>query len=221
MSSSPLPGYYKRNKNNNKALRLLLSFTLLLSFYILGSHATSSILEDHPKWAAIAASQANAHNVLSGRYIIEFDESYQGTSARFVEELEDDNDRIKWKVAHDYNTESIFRGISIQLEHDNFYVASDNNDQNKDRQHEQLLAEHRVIHRVMEKHHVKRVYPVVEIQRPIIEQYSTADPDAGLELAPDVKDLPFSHSMTQVNRVHTELGLWGDGITVGVIDTGK
>ncbi|KAI7860448.1 peptidase S8/S53 domain-containing protein [Circinella umbellata] len=215
-SLSPFPGYYKRNKKNDKVSRRFLTFTLLLSFYILGSHATSSILEHHPKWASIAASQTNIHNVLSGRYIIEFDEAYQGTSARFVQELEDDNDRIKWKVAHDYDTESIFRGISVQLEHNNFYVASDNND----RQHDQLLAEHRVIHRVMEKHHVKRVYPVVEIQRPIVEQYSTADPDTGLELAPDVKDLPFSHSLTQVDRVHTELGLLGDGITVGVIDTG-
>ncbi|KAI9270392.1 peptidase S8/S53 domain-containing protein [Phascolomyces articulosus] len=208
--------YYVRNKKNGgvKTSRFIPSTLLLL--YILGSTATvANAIIDHPKWAAAAALGSNTHNALSGRYIIEFDENYEGTSTRFVKELEHEHDHIKWKVAHDYDTESIFRGISVQLEQDGFLAAADMDEDNENK----LLSEHQVIHRVMEKHHVKRVYPVIEIQRPTIDLYSSIDPEA-LNLSPDVKDLPFAHSMTQVERVHRELGFWGDGITVGVIDTG-
>ncbi|KAI9495421.1 peptidase S8/S53 domain-containing protein [Zychaea mexicana] len=162
------------------------------------------------------AAATNNNKALSGRYIIEFDENYQGTATRFVQELEHEHDHIRWKVAHDYDTESIFRGISVELKQNNNLHAAANGNATSNTL---LPSEHQVIHHVIEKQHVKRVFPVVEIQRPTIQHYSQIDPE-DLFISSDVVGLPFSHNMTQVDRVHTELGFYGDGITVGIIDTG-
>ncbi|KAI8144495.1 peptidase S8/S53 domain-containing protein [Fennellomyces sp. T-0311] len=160
----------------------------------------------HPKWAAAASDS----QTLPGRYIIEFDESYDESPAQFVEEVEREHNHIKWKVEHNYDTASIFRGISVQLEESDIHAAQTS---------KQILSEHQVIHHVMDKHHVKRVFPVVEIRRPAIQYLDVIDAQE-LDVSPGVVGLPFSHKLTQVDRVHSELGITGEGIKVGIIDTG-
>ena len=167
---------------------------------------------DHPKWVSIAN---NSNRQIPGRYIIEFNDDYMGSTEQFMNEIELEHQSFRWTMAHDYHSnqrlssDSIFRGISIHLEEQSDIHAADT----------AIMSEHQVMRHVMEKHLVKHVYPVFEVPRPKLHRHNILRAQA-LDISPDVSGLPFSHAMTQVNRVHSELGLDGEGVLVGIIDTG-
>jgi hypothetical protein len=56
-------------------------------------------------------------NVIPGRFIIEFEQDFRGSSLQFVNDIESKiniNPRIKMNIAQDYNSSpSLFRGVSI------------------------------------------------------------------------------------------------------------
>ncbi|KAG2232824.1 peptidase S8/S53 domain-containing protein [Thamnidium elegans] len=179
-------------------------------------------------------------NVIPGRYIIEFDQSFHGSSLDFVNDIESDivksyptiNSRIKMSIAHDYDSDpSIFRGISIslqQLEDQSQFNKRDENDM-----HIQAL-ENTLLRKILQQNRVKHIYPVVEIQRPKVENLITHnikayDFDDRNNVTPAIPQLlldengpslPFSHTMTQVDKVVSDLKLKGKGVVVGIIDSG-
>lgn len=179
-------------------------------------------------------------NVIPGRYIIEFDQNFHGSSLDFVSDIESDivktdptiNSRIKMSIAHDYNSDpSIFRGISISLQQlgkQSQLIKRDENDI-----HMQAL-ENTVLRKILQQNRVKHIYPVVEIQRPKVENLITHnikayDFDDDNNVAPTIPQLlldkngpslPFSHTMTQVDKVASDLKLKGKGVVVGIIDSG-
>ncbi|CDH52138.1 subtilisin-like protease [Lichtheimia corymbifera JMRC:FSU:9682] len=165
---------------------------------------------DHPKWVSFAN---NNNRQLPGRYIIEFSDDYVGTTEQFLDEVEREHQSFRWTMAHDYHSnrhpDSIFRGISIHMEEQPGIRAANT----------ATMSEHQVMRHVMEKHLVKRVFPVFEVPRPKLHRHNIIRAQA-LDISPEVSGLPFSHAMTQVNRVHSELGLDGEGVLVGIIDTG-
>lgn len=180
-------------------------------------------------------------NVIPGRFIIEFEQDFHGSSLDFVTDIEADiiqtdpstSSRIKMSIAHDFNTDSaIFRGISIALtEVDD---AQFNKRQTKEEKniHSQAL-QNIVLRKILQQNRVKHIYPVTEIQRPKVETLLSTNTYAfdesdnvvpktpDLELTKDGPLLPFTHSMTQVNRVNDDLKFKGKGILVGIIDSGK
>ncbi|GAA5799540.1 hypothetical protein HPULCUR_004956 [Helicostylum pulchrum] len=179
-------------------------------------------------------------NVIPGRYIIEFDQNFHGSSLDFVNDIESDivktdptiNSRIKMSIAHDYDSDpSIFRGISISLQQ--LEDQSQLNKRNENDIHIQAL-ENTVLRKILQQNRVKHIYPVVEIQRPKVENLITHnikayDFDDSNNVMPTIPQLlldkngpslPFSHTMTQVDKVVSDLKLKGKGVVVGIIDSG-
>lgn len=175
-------------------------------------------------------------NVIPGRYIIEFDQDYHGSSLDFVNDVETlitqtdpaMNSRFKMSIAHDFTSESaIFRGISVSL--------SEMNSSRKRQTNEIHMQTYQnvVLRKILQHNRVKNIYPVTEIQRPKVEQLFSSNVYAFdkekniIPKAPDVKlskegpSLPFTHGMTQVNRVTDDLKFKGSGVLVGIIDSGK
>ncbi|KAI7892969.1 peptidase S8/S53 domain-containing protein [Mucor mucedo] len=192
------------------SVSLLCLFTLTKAIEDVFDEARLNTLLSDPKYKPNTLG-----NVIPGRYIIEFDQDYRGSSLDFVTDIEADiyetdpltNSRIKMSIAHDFNTESsIFRGVSIALTQ-----ISNENDVLHKRQINKDGLHHTVLSKILQQHRVKHIYPVTEIQRP-------KSPD--VQLTKDSPALPFTHTMTQVNRVNQDLQLKGKGILVGIIDSG-
>jgi hypothetical protein len=197
-------------------------------------HRLETILSD-PKF-----KPNNLGNVLPGRYIIEFDEEYHGSSLEFVNDVESDllksepglHSHVKMSIAQEYDSSSaIFRGVSISL------TNEDDLQQPIDKHggglHMQSIH-NAVLRKILEQHRVKHVYPVTEIPRPKVEimssnmnAYTMSEngiviPNApDISFKPDVPPLPFTHVMTQADQVHQKLNVTGKGIIVGIIDSGK
>lgn len=171
-------------------------------------------------------------NIIPGRFIIEFDQNFDGSSQEFVNDIESDPDiisRIRMSIAHDYNSNpSIFRGISISLDENIEFPL-------KKRGQGEESIQNTVLRKILNENRVKHIYPVTEIQRPkvqegnVVRAYALDDntDDTIKKIAPKVQlskngpELPFSHGMTQVNKVFSDLQLKGKGIVVGIIDSGK
>ncbi|ORY97251.1 peptidase S8/S53 domain-containing protein [Syncephalastrum racemosum] len=165
---------------------------------------TFRISVNHPKFVPSPHG-----NPLAGRYIVEFSESYRGSPNQFLNDLDRNYD---WSVANEL-TSDIFRGVSLHLQHNASRVHAATSDSKSG-----LLQ---AMHQMMDKEHVKRVFPVVEVPRPKTLFNSVSFLSDVLHLPDDASmRLPFAHQMTQVDRVQNELGLKGKGITVGIIDTG-
>lgn len=200
-------------------LSLFTSATFLLLQLCSLTHAT-------PKY-----KESPLANIISGRYIIEFDESYQGSSSEFISYVQSKlgptiNSHIKMTIAHDFDTSpSIFRGVSIAL-YDDYLSLFTKRDMQQE-PHIQAM-EKTVLQKLLQEHHVKHIYPVIEIPRPkvdVVMPFNVLAADSShsipkLDIPDDGPQLPFTHSMTQVDQVHTKLGLKGKGILVGIIDSG-
>ncbi|KAI8887765.1 subtilisin-like protein [Backusella circina FSU 941] len=168
-------------------------------------------------------------NILPGRYIVEFEDDYRGSSLEFVSDIASEikqtepASHIKMTIAHDYGS-SIFRGISISL------TAFEPNTLAKREIDDTLRsAEHTVLRQILRQNRVKHIYPVTEISRPKVipfdfdDVYKNSSKSAEvpkLDMPANSPALPFSHIMAQVDRVRNELNLTGEGITVGVVDSG-
>lgn len=170
-------------------------------------------------------------NILPGRYIVEFEDDYQGSSLEFVSDIASElrqtepmaASHIKMTVAHDYGS-SVFRGISISLNNYEQNTLSKREVDKNDRS-----AEHTVLRQILKQNRVKHVYPVTEISRPKVIPfdfdgvYQNSSKKAAvpeLDMPNNSPALPFSHIMAQVDRARNDLNLTGDGVTVGVIDSG-
>ncbi|KAI9271331.1 peptidase S8/S53 domain-containing protein [Sporodiniella umbellata] len=150
---------------------------------------------------------------IPGRYIIEFDESYRGTSTDFVSHVEKvvlSDARVKMRIAYD---SFAFRGVSISL-----------TDSVRSKRDRTGLSEHRIIRKILQQQHVKHIYPVTEIPRPTIKRHSylavyneTQTPK--INVSKDGLSLPFTHQTTQVDQVH-QSNIHGGKVIVGIIDTG-
>ncbi|ORY97939.1 peptidase S8/S53 domain-containing protein [Syncephalastrum racemosum] len=72
-----------------------------------------------------------------------------------------------------------------------------------------LQLVHPALHQLLANPAVRRIYPVYEVARPQWFKES----DSG-------RRLPFEDSLSQISRVHQELGLTGTGMTIGILDSG-
>ncbi|RCI05489.1 hypothetical protein CU098_012935 [Rhizopus stolonifer] len=164
-------------------------------------------------------------NVIPGRFIIEFEQDYQGSSLEFINDVESLLDepsiqgRVKIHMAHDFNSQpAIFRGVSVSLEQDN------------ERSLRIQSVQDLVVRKILDQRRVKHVYPVTEIARPKVQVANSFDVYAAngtllphvpeLNLAVNGPSLPFSHVMAQVDQVQTQLKNKGEGVLVGIIDSG-
>jgi hypothetical protein len=221
------------------SLLYLLSLTQAAEIEIYNENEHLQSLMSNPKFKPNTLG-----NIIPGRFIIEFDEDYHGSSLDFVNDVETDisnteptiNSRIKMSIAHDFNSNSaIFRGVSISLQE----IEDDSQLNKREEQggekdiHMQAL-QNAVLRKIMQQHRVKHIYPVTEIPRPKVDSLSsnieayTFDADnnvipitPNVEISKDGPMLPFAHAMTQVNEVHDDLKFKGKGIVVGIIDSGK
>lgn len=164
----------------------------------------------HPKWVAPPLGS----RPLAGRYIIEFSDDYDGSSTQFLNELEQEHSSFGWTMAHDYDASPIFRGFSVKLEANDMHLHAANSTGEP-----VLTTEDQVLYRVMDTQYIKRVFPVTEVPRPKLQQHDKIKMQ-DLDISPRVNNLPFSHEMAQIDRVHQELGLKGKDVLVGIIDTG-
>jgi hypothetical protein len=181
-------------------------------------------------------------NIIPGRFIIEFDEGYYGSSLDFVSDIEKDigatepnlNSRIKLSIAHDFNSNSaIFRGISISLQEvDDIGMSKRDESSDEEKTLRMQSVQNTVLRKILEQHRVKHVYPVTEFQRPKVEYLSNVNAYQlendvvvakvpNLELSNTGSPLPFTHAMAQVDKVTNRLNLKGKGVLVGIIDSGK
>lgn len=189
----------------------------------------------------------NLGNVIPGRFIIEFDEGYQGSSLEFVNDIEKDvsmtvpnlSSRIKMSIAQDYSSKSaIFRGISIALQEVSGDGVSKRDDSAKPNEEEKSLHmqayQNTVLKKILQQTRVKHVYPVTEFERPKVEYLSSINaykiengnintiPNApNITIEKDDPPLPFTHPMAQVDNVNSNMKLKGKGVLVGIIDSGK
>lgn len=171
-------------------------------------------------------------NVIPGRFIIEFEQDYRGSSLEFVNDIESEIDispRIKMNIAQDYSSSpALFRGVSISIDQPS--AALRKRSQQEQELHMQSIQS-TVLRRILEQNRVKHIYPVTEIPRPTvqhmapnvdayaIDQDSRIIPRAPkLELPANGPPLPFSHAMAQVDKVHDKYK--GNGVLVGIIDSG-
>ncbi|EIE91601.1 hypothetical protein RO3G_16312 [Rhizopus delemar RA 99-880] len=177
---------------------------------------------------------SNLGNVIPGRYIIEFDEHYRGSSLEFVNKVEKDvlksapriGMRVKMNIAQDYSSSSaIFRGVSICFQNNGKQFGKREEMQlNRDEE----MVEHVILRNIIESHQVKHIYPVTEISRPAVKRHShmlayNVSRNIGLpkiNISENESPLPFTHAITQVDKVHRDLKLTGKNIVVGIIDSG-
>ncbi|KAK4518139.1 S-adenosylmethionine transporter [Mucor velutinosus] len=212
----------------------LLSIAVLLCLSSI--HAES---QDQQQDAYLASIMANPKfkpntlgNVIPGRFIIEFEQDYRGSSLEFVNDIESEIDispRIKMNIAQDYSSSpSLFRGVSISIDQPSSTL------QKRSEQEQELHMQsihNTVLRKILEQNRVKHIYPVTEIPRPNVQQMSPTidayaiDQDSQiipgaptLELPDNGLPLPFSHAMTQVDKVHDKYK--GNGVLVGIIDSG-
>lgn len=175
-------------------------------------------------------------NAIPGRYIIEFDEDYHGSSMEFISRVENDilltephlGPHIKMSVAHDYSTSSaIFRGVSICLQgYSQLLHKRDSTDEAID---DAERAEHIVLRKILQQHHVKSVYPVTEIPRPSVKVHpyegvlnvNEASPAPRIKMSDPNIHLPFTHAMAQVDELRQNSKVLGKGVVVGIIDSGN
>lgn len=178
---------------------------------------------------------SNLGNIIPGRYIIEFDEHYRGSSLEFVNKVEKDvlksapriGMRVKMNIAQDYSSSSaIFRGVSICFQNNGKQFRKREEMQiNRDEE----MVEHVILRNIIESHQVKHIYPVTEISRPAVQRHShmlayNTSGNIGLpkiNIPENESPLPFTHAITQVDKVHKDLKLTGKNIVVGIIDSGK
>ncbi|KAI9483063.1 MAG: peptidase S8/S53 domain-containing protein [Benjaminiella poitrasii] len=171
--------------------------------------------------------------IIPGRFIIEFVDSYHGSSLDFITDVESDisqtksipSSRIKLSIAQDFNSSpSVFRGVSINLEEPETYLTK-----RDEREEVQMRSiQNAVLRKLVEQHRVKHIYPVTEIPRPKVKIISSnirayengsIVPDLSeIDLPEGGPSLPFTHVMTQVDKVHSKYK--GKGIVVGIIDSG-
>lgn len=176
-------------------------------------------------------------NVIPGRFIIEFEQDFRGSSLEFVNNIESKiniNPHVKMTIAQDYiSSPSLFRGVSIALDQPSSSTLGKRSEQEHEL-HMQSI-QNAVLRKILEQNRVKHIYPVTEIARPKVQSLSSnynnmdtyaLDQENGviinapkLELSNNqTNPLPFSHIMTQVDKVHDKFK--GKGVLVGIIDSG-
>lgn len=221
---------------------LLTSVSVSLLCVIYNAHARS--FDEHRLDSLLANPKFkpnNLGNVLPGRYIIEFDDGYHGSSLEFVSDVQSLlknepalNSRVRMSIAQEYDSPStIFRGVSISLNNGDADEPQHPIDKHGGELHMQSIH-NALLKKILEQNRVKNVYPVTEIPRPKVEvmssnidAYAMADDGTIIPNAPDISfnadgpTLPFTHVMTQADQVHRNLKITGKGITIGVIDSGK
>ncbi|KAG2201320.1 hypothetical protein INT47_001408 [Mucor saturninus] len=149
--------------------------------------------EFHPKYKRDTVGDELAPR----RYIVELNDSPNITVdsfIRFTNAYHADNVNIHRAVSHKF-----LNAISIGIIEDN-----------KEKEHATLIN-------IMDHLHVKTVSPVQIIRHNQIKQNAQNFPN---NLSAEQVQLISPHRLSQVDRVHNELGLNGEGIFIGVIDTG-
>ncbi|KAI8363836.1 peptidase S8/S53 domain-containing protein [Choanephora cucurbitarum] len=199
--------------------------------YVYGSEKQDSRLDSlfsNPKFRPNTLG-----NIIPGRFIIEFEDNYKGSSLDFVHEVQtmaepNIGGRIKINIAHDFATQSsVFRGVSISLDEAEMMPLA-----KRDQNSIDLPGLHgKVLNKILNQNRVKHVYPVTEIARPNLSYanafniYSVENDTAvvkttKVKIPSGLPELPFSHISSQVNEVHEKLNIKGAGILVGIIDSG-
>ncbi|ORX48325.1 subtilisin-like protein [Hesseltinella vesiculosa] len=135
----------------------------------------------------------DATTLLKGRYIVEL--NHHNTLPNFVQTFSQSLDNAH---VHEQFSHPIFSGMSFSLN-----GPSD--------------ADAEKLHSLLDSDDVVAIYPSRAVQRPSIQAQPLA---ADVPYSAEQIQQMMPHSLTQVDRVHSELGNTGKGIVVGVIDSG-
>lgn len=170
--------------------------------YLLGATLAALIGGSSASFAGIDKKPTSSF--VQGRYIVEFANNDVATPAEnLVKLLEKQFQDLILKVTGSYSHE-LFNGISLQVQR-----ASSSGD----------LAStfsESVVKSILDQTHVANVYRVSIVPRPNTSPRILSSSES--EAINTTLLLP--HAMTQVDRVHSELKNTGEGIVVGIIDTG-
>jgi subtilisin family serine protease len=146
----------------------------------------------HPKYK-FASHHKNA---IPGRYLIEFKSNTEHNNA-FFDGLKDQFQAVDLNQDTLVSSDATFRSLHV------------NDASMDDTQHSNLLQS------LVDQDDVVAVYPVTLIDRPnaVSNGYYS-------RIEKNVTETIQAHQLTQVDRLHKELGLTGKGIKVCVIDSG-
>ncbi|KAL0085970.1 peptidase S8/S53 domain-containing protein [Phycomyces blakesleeanus] len=137
--------------------------------------------------------KTSSHEAVPNRYVIEFNYGDSKSADSFVHLFQTKFKNSKIHITERFEHD-LFNGISFDL----------NGLDSKE-----LKA---ALEAVLDHTHVKAAYPVRIIRRSEVMIEKTVSKRESLSSLP--------HGMTQVDRVHSELKIFGKGIKVGVIDSG-
>jgi hypothetical protein len=163
---------------------------LVLVFSSQPIFASKSHLE-HPKY------KQSSSDLIKNRHIIKFSKGHDtGLSDTFLESFHREFSNVNIKKLYNYKS-SVFHGLSIHIDAPNNQVYSN------------------VLNAMMNHPDVASMHSQYKMKHSGVN-FATS----GIDLATDPTDLINPHHMTQVKRVHDELQNRGQGIFIGVIDSG-
>ncbi|KAI9267905.1 peptidase S8/S53 domain-containing protein [Phascolomyces articulosus] len=187
-------------------MRLFNSILLLAASSFIGLSNASFVTQQH------TVSSHSASSALNNNYIIEFSGSNAETDKKKLADLLQDKFSDTSLTFGRLFNHDLMKGVSIQIGSSKGKdgpslqsIASDEEEQQK------LMND--IFKTISESGLVKNIYPIVPVQGPNtqVKVLSENNIDFG-DVSP--------HLQTQVDRVHKELKNTGEGITVGIIDSG-
>ncbi|CAO3636873.1 unnamed protein product [Cunninghamella blakesleeana] len=178
-------------------MKLSIFYSTLLVFTVLNASTNANVVHTKVK-------KINHPHLIKGRYILEVAD--HASVDKLAEELTTNfapqDLHIRRRFKHD-----IFSGLSFQLNENINY-------------HKQLST-------ILDNDYVLTAYPSMYHKKSQVEDThknnSTITPDVNTYVPltkPADIDTVLPHHLTQVDRVHKELSLYGNGITIAVLDTG-
>ncbi|KAI9305756.1 peptidase S8/S53 domain-containing protein [Cunninghamella echinulata] len=170
-----------------------LSFSSLLAFFFISSFILTKThgLIRHKKLVVTDPK------VIPGRYIVEF--SQHNESQPFADHLKAAfHNHVEINEHFDH---PLFRGISFNIDDPNYSSFT--------------VSRYDVqLEKMLDQDHISAIYPVNKLSRPDLTMHTFG------EDSDYIAEALSPHRLTQVDRVHEELNNMGEGITVGIIDTG-
>ncbi|KAI9267906.1 peptidase S8/S53 domain-containing protein [Phascolomyces articulosus] len=184
-------------------MRLLNSILLLAASSLIGMSSASYVTEPRQISSRHASFPKN-------NFIIEFSGSNaEADKKKLTSLLEDKFSDTTLTFGRLFNHD-LMKGVTIQIGSKDKEDSPSSQSAASEEEQEELMNE--VFKAVSESGLVKNIYPIVPVEGPNTEvQVLNEEIDIG-KISP--------HVQTQVDRVHKELKNTGEGITVGIIDTG-
>lgn len=144
--------------------------------------------------------------IIPQSYIVEYTDTDRSEDHHQIIETDLSAYNDYYQVHHTYSS-PIFHGMSFTLKNyqenetaKSFFQPASYSTANND---------HPVYHKLKNHPSIKRIFPVYEVPRPQSQLVSERD-----------LQLPYSNTDTEVFSIHEKLGIRGNGILIGILDSG-